>query len=140
MGLIEDLFPTPEKQQGHQIVIPEHRIKKLQRELKQKEQERKGGRPEKTKVRRIILPGKKPLFEVHEIFGVGGISMIKGTVLRGRIKPRAKVVLKKKKFSVNEVMKNNQKVAALFEGEYGTLFFNRLSSLPWKQGNIIEFE
>lgn len=145
MGFIEGLFGEKEESTAStEIIIPEHRLKKLAEEARKKrreeakrEEEKKTDETEKKK-KKIIYSGTIPLIEIIGFFGVGGIAMLKAKVMRGRIKPKGKIQCNKKKFKITEIRKNSQKVPMLIQGETGTLFLNSAKSFTFKEGDLVE--
>jgi len=144
MGLIEELFGKTSRTAvaGEEVLIPEHRRKEIEAgEAREKDRIEKEKREAVERKRQeVFFVGTKPLFEIADLFSVGGISMLKGRVLKGRIKPRSKIVSGKKRFVITEVWKNNQRMQLLLQGEHGTLFLNQLKGFHHRVGDIVQIE
>ncbi len=124
------------------VVIPEHQQKKIERETREaqikviEEEEQK----KEEEKQQIIFAGASPMFEVDGLFSVGGISMVKGTLMKGRIKPKQKILSRDKKFTIIELRKNSQKVPILLQGENGALFLKEKKGFNFKQGDLLEIK
>jgi hypothetical protein len=140
MALWDTLFKKKEKTYAQQnMVIPNHQKEKIGEVMDKNVREKPRRVGQDRKKQTIVYAGDTPEFEIEGVFAVGGIGMIKGTVLHGRIKPKSKIIYNKKKYVIKEIRNGSSVVSALLEGDSGTLFLGDVKKLPFKNGEIVRF-
>ncbi|MEM4598251.1 MAG: hypothetical protein QW400_01010 [Candidatus Diapherotrites archaeon] len=112
------------------LCIPEHQRAKIESLAKPGEEDL-GSVEEETNAR--------ALFAVSDSFQLHELSVIKGTVTRGVITKKDKILLGEKPLRIYELWVNEKKVDALHEGETGAIFI-KARNVRVAAGDTLELE
>jgi hypothetical protein len=164
---LKELLGIKEEKKEYPVIIPDHRkeiIKKESRENTVKKAKmiyRKEKKKEEPKIEVSKSNNKKPnlkkadkdtkikdldfdkevsLFEITGVYSLHGFAFITGFVEVGTLKKSMKAIKNETLIKINEIRKNNEKVAYLNAGEEGTLMIQSKKNTLLRNGDFLEFE
>ncbi len=126
MGIMQ-VLAKPRKEHRLGVCVPEHQKKKIDLEIEEIRQEKKAASVENN------------AFEVSGYYEVHDLAMVKGTLLRGRITSKNRVLLGEQDFKIREVQQNGRRVRALEEGDSGAVFL-KAKGLLIRAGQILDIK
>ncbi|MEM4662888.1 MAG: hypothetical protein QXM75_02615 [Candidatus Diapherotrites archaeon] len=112
------------------LCIPEHQKARIEKIAEKQKNNTEEGED---------LSGARAMFEVTDCFQLHDLSVIKGTVTKGIITKKDKLIVKEKTQRIYELWVNEKKVDALHEGDSGAIFV-KAKNIRLAPGDIIEIE
>ncbi|MCX8190136.1 MAG: hypothetical protein N3F05_02815 [Candidatus Diapherotrites archaeon] len=118
------------KEKKDRLCIPEHQKVRIEKTTKPLEEELKPLEESKS---------ARALFSVTDSFQLHELSVIKGTVTKGTITKKDKILLGEKPLRISELWINEKKVDVLHEGDSGAIFINS-RNVRVAPGDVLEIE